>query len=95
MIIVQGGLLRPLSKRYDDVTLIRLGLVLLGIGFFLLPFATTFWTITLAAIPMSAGVAIISPAVSAGIAKRTPDEYQGEVMGANSGLNSLTRILDP
>lgn len=95
MIIVQGGLLRPLSKRYDDITLIRIGLALLAIGFFFLPFANSFWTISIAALPMSAGVAIISPAVSAGIAKRTPAEYQGEVMGANSGLNSLTRIFGP
>lgn len=95
MIIVQGGLIRPLSKRYSDITLMKLGLTALLIGFVALPFVISFWTIVLAAIPVSIGMAIISPSSNAAISSRVPDEHQGEVMGAYSGMNALTRIFGP
>ena len=47
------------------------------------------------AAPMSAGIAIVSPASSSAIANRVPVHRQGEVMGATSGLNSLSRIFGP
>ena len=94
-IIVQGGLIRPLSKKYQDIHLSLVGLLFLIIGFLGLTtvhneLETMFWVI-----PIAFGSSIGTPTLASLLSKQAPETQAGEILGVNSGLASLMRVIGP
>jgi DHA1 family tetracycline resistance protein-like MFS transporter len=107
MLMLAGGMYRPLAKRLSEVKLLAggVGLMILGLG------AVGFvaWSVHGGAGSTSvlkglfyaasavavAGFACVNPSVSALISKRTDPDRQGEVLGVNQSFASLGRILGP
>jgi DHA1 family multidrug resistance protein-like MFS transporter len=92
--VVQGVLTGPLSRRWGETALIRASLLASAVGFVLMLQARSF-----AAVLLTVGFFIISnallrPAVSALISKRTTSG-QGVAMGLNNSFMSLGRIVGP
>lgn len=93
--IVQGGIIRPLTKRISDVPLLMIGIGLEIVGFAVLIFA-----VRTASIPalyaglliISAGFAFIQPPLHALVSKWTPSTQQGSVLGLAQSLNAMARI---
>lgn len=94
LIVVQGGLTGPLSKKIGELMLIRLGLFGGALGFVFVALAINYGTILLALGLFIAALALIGPALNAYIS-RFAGEHQGAVMGMNSAVNSLGRVLGP
>lgn len=95
MIIVQGGLIGRLVKRYGEAALLLGGLVLLAIGLALLPLAPP--TVPMVAVfcLMAVGQGISNPSLQALISRGTPAHEQGFVLGANQSLSALARVVGP
>jgi len=108
MLMLAGGMYRPLAKRLSEVKLLAggVGLMILGLG--LVGFVawsvhggaagSTSWLKGLfyAASAVSvAGFACVNPSVSSLISKRTDPGRQGEVLGVNQSFASLGRIMGP
>jgi len=95
MVLVQGGLVRPLVKRVGEAKLVIAGALCMSIGFasVLLVFAPplAFAGGTLIAI----GYGLANPSLSAMISKNAPDTIQGTAMGASQSTQALCRILGP
>jgi MFS transporter, DHA1 family, multidrug resistance protein len=94
LIIVQGGLTGPLSKKLGDLTLIRLGLFGGAIGFILVAIAVDYATTLLALGVFMFALALIGPALNSYISIYA-GEHQGTVMGLNSAMTSLGRVVGP
>jgi len=94
LIIVQGGLTGPLSKKLGELTLIRLGLLGGGIGFVLVALAIDYNTTLLALGIFIFALALIGPALNSFISIYA-GEHQGTVMGLNSAMTSLGRVVGP
>ncbi|WP_216323143.1 MFS transporter [Deinococcus aestuarii] len=92
---VQGGAIRPLSRKIAPGPLITLGLVIMGAGMFLLPLTSTFWTITAALAVIGAGSAILGPSLSAALSLSVGQGRQGAVAGLNSSALALGRMTGP
>ena len=94
LIIVQGGLTGPLSKKLGELTLIRLGLLGGAIGFVLVALAIDYTTTLLALGVFIFALALIGPALNSFISIYA-GEHQGTVMGLNSAMTSLGRVVGP
>lgn len=111
MLMVAGGLYRPLAKRLPETRLLSTGLVVLMLGF--IGIAAVAWLVHREAVAGAApagwlrglfyaasaaavaGFAFVNPSVSALISKRADPTRQGEVLGVNQSFASLGRILGP
>ena len=94
MIIAQGVLVGPLSKKLGDLALIRIGLLGGAIGFVLVALAVGYTTTLLALGFFILSLALIGPALNSYLSNFA-GESQGTVMGLNSAANSLGRVIGP
>ena len=94
LILGQGGLTGPLTKRFGELPLIRLGLAGGAAGFLFISLAVDFPTLLLALGFFTLALALIGPALNAYISQFA-GEHQGAVMGLNSAASSLGRVVGP
>ena len=93
MVLVQGGLVRPLSKRFGEGPLVVAGTLLMSAGFATVlivyspPMAFVGGTL------IAVGFGLANPSLSALISRNAPDEHQGAAMGASQSAQSMCRIL--
>jgi DHA1 family tetracycline resistance protein-like MFS transporter len=93
--IIQGGLIRYLSKKFDDKTLILAGTLLMMIGLGMLPYGINFVGVALVATVLAIGTGILQPTVLSSISKVSPEKEQGAILGINQSFASLARVLGP
>ncbi|HSL42121.1 MAG TPA: MFS transporter [Anaerolineales bacterium] len=94
LIIVQGTLTGPLTKKFGEPLLIRAGLVGGSLGFIAMSLAINYMTTLLALGFFTLALALIGPALNAHIS-RFAGKRQGTVMGLNSAATSLGRVVGP
>ena len=99
-IVVQGGLIRPLSKRFSSRSMLPIAVVITGIGLGAIPYASVeyawLWLLP-TCIVIASGSGIFQPTSSsllASYAQRNGREL-GSVMGAMESASAFARILGP
>ncbi|MGO8670959.1 MAG: MFS transporter [Capsulimonadaceae bacterium] len=96
IIMVQGGAIRPLVKRYGEANLVVAGIALMAAGFAIFPFAHTIKELLL--LPMiliSIGNGLNTPALRGLISRKSSSDVQGEMMGLSASFDSLARAVGP
>jgi DHA1 family multidrug resistance protein-like MFS transporter len=94
LIVVQGALTGPFTKKFGEPILIRAGLVGGALGFIAMSLAVNYITTLVALGFFTLALALIGPALNAHIS-RFAGERQGTVMGWNSAATSLGRVIGP
>jgi len=92
--IVQGGLIRPITKRLGERTTLLVGLVCGGIGFSVYSVASEGWIFCLG-IPVMAFWGLAGPATQALMTRRVSSSEQGQLQGAIASINGLTGLIGP
>ena len=94
---VQGGLIRPLAKRFDEAQLIRAGVFLQALAFAGLAWAPSYGRPALYASGglLALGNGLTQPSVSAFISRRADPRTQGGTLGTNQSFASLARMFGP
>lgn len=92
--IVQGGLMGPMIKKMGEGAVIRLGIVVSAIGFFLILFSTNFWTAAVFLTIFGLGNGMIRPGISSLLTKNSNTGH-GSVTGLLSSFDSFGRIAGP
>lgn len=95
--LVQGGLVRQLSKRVSDLLLLRAGLILQVAAFGALSAAPDVGLAGLwvGSVLLAIGNGLSQPSGSAYLSKRAGASEQGEVLGTNQSFASLARMFGP
>jgi MFS transporter, DHA1 family, tetracycline resistance protein len=93
--IMQGGLTRRLTKRYGEERLLLGGLVLLGVGLVIVPFARDLAVLSGAFAALAIGLGLVQPALNSLISRRAGREEQGQVLGVTQSVGSLARVIGP
>ena len=98
-VIIQGGLIGPLNRRFSLRGLMISGTVLSGIGIASIPYAPfdSSWLIFLSCAGFAIGNGVFSPTQSSLLTfetKRAGFDL-GTVMGAQEGMGALARIIGP
>jgi MFS family permease len=94
---VQGGLIRPLAKRYDESKLIRAGTLIQALAFATLAASPSFGRGALYAggALLAIGNGLTQPSVSAYVSKRADPKAQGGTLGTNQSAAALARTFGP
>ena len=94
-VIVQGGLIRYLTKYFREESIFTTGVVLMLLGMFLIPWATTKFELSLFLIVMALGASLNLPTMQSLISKEAGVDNVGAIMGTSQGLSGLGRMLGP
>jgi DHA1 family tetracycline resistance protein-like MFS transporter len=94
-IILQGGLIGRLVKRFGEATLVAAGFVALVIGYFGLGIASSFTLLMLAGTLAAFGNGVIRPALTSLITQQAGRQEQGVVLGITQSLMSMASIVAP
>ena len=95
--VVQGGLIRPLSKRYPEASLIRVGTGIQSAAFAVIALSATMgkpWLYVGGGL-LAVGNGMTQPSTSAFISKRADPSAQGATLGTNQSAASLARMFGP
>jgi multidrug resistance protein len=95
VVLMQGGLVGRLVRRFGEHMLLIAGLAMLAIGLILLPWSTNLALLFISLGILSAGEGAVTPTVSALISFVSPPEAQGETLGFAQGLAGLGRVVGP
>ena len=96
--IVQGGIVRRIAPRVGEPALVMSGLLLLGVGLWLVNVAAGHSSSAgmLAVIPLVVtGMSFVTPSTYALISRRSDPARQGEILGLNQSVAAMARILGP
>jgi MFS transporter, DHA1 family, tetracycline resistance protein len=92
--IVQGGLIRPITARLGERITMLVGLVCGGIGFAVYGIAPEGWMFCLG-IPVMAFWGLAGPATQSLMTRRVSSSEQGQLQGAIASINGLTGLIGP
>lgn len=91
----QGFLVRKLLPRLGEKTLLRLGLVLLGLSLSLIGLSTNLWMMFIAMSMLSFGHGFVNPSILGSVSLLAKSNEQGRMLGTAQGFAALGRILGP
>jgi multidrug resistance protein len=95
IVIMQGGLVGMLVKRFGEQAILVSGLLVLAGGLLLLPVSQTLAVMLIALAVLSAGDGAVAPTTSALLSFASPVESQGETLGIAQGVAGLGRVFGP
>ena len=97
-VIVQGGLVRPMTKKFGEVWMTRVGIFLVFLSILGIPILGTdgnFIVFCITAVVMAFGTGLLNPAKTALISRGAPDDEQGSILGLNQSFSAMGRMLGP
>jgi MFS transporter, DHA1 family, tetracycline resistance protein len=93
--IVQGGLIKPLTKVFREETLFLTGNILMATGLFLLGTAQSTAALTAYLALMAVGHSLNLPTITSLISQQADPKRMGTTIGATQGLSGLGRAIGP
>jgi len=94
-VLVQGGLIGPLTRRFGERRLLVAGLAMQAVTIALLPFAGGTAGLLAVLAPMSLGNGLAQPSLSSLLSKLAKREDQGGTMGLGESASAFGRIIGP
>ncbi len=94
-IVIQGGLIRILTKKFGEEKLFLVGSILMVLGFVLIPFAASENLLILFLGLLSIGGSLNGPTLTSLISKEADPTKVGATMGTSQGIASLGRVIGP
>jgi len=95
LVIVQGGLIGPLTKAFGSERLLTAGFATLIAGFIVLSIAEVWVVLFLALALLSLGQGLVTPSLTSVVADSVLPERRGEVLGVQQSAGALSRIIGP
>ncbi|GHO87735.1 MFS transporter [Dictyobacter formicarum] len=95
VVLMQGGLVGRLVKRWNEQKVMLAGLLLLAIGLVTLAFSHQIALVLISVGLLSIGDGAISPTISTLLSFASPVETQGEMLGLAQGVAGLGRVIGP
>jgi MFS family permease len=95
VVVVQGGLVGPLTRRFGEVRLLVAGTVLQALALATLPYAPGGGGLLAACVPLAAGSGLAQPALTALLSRFARVEDQGGTLGIGQSASAFGRILGP
>ena len=95
MVIVQGGLIGRLSKRFGERSLIFTGLAMTAFALWFFGDTVHFYVLLACLIVLSLGNSLLHPSLSSSMSKASDKNVYGATMGIFHSASSLARVVGP
>lgn len=94
-VLIQGGAIGPLVRRYGERRLVQAGLLLLGSSLILTAFTTSWPLLLVVLIPLALGTSLSTPALNSLISRESPPQEFGRIIGLSQAGAALARVVGP
>lgn len=94
-ILVQGGLIRSLVKKFGETRLFFVGSILMAVGFAFVPTAHSLSLLIVFLGLLSLGGSLTGPTLNSLISKEADSSKVGAAMGTSQGIAALGRVIGP
>ena len=94
-VFIQGGMIRPLVKRFGEKPLFVTGNAVMTVGLALIPLARSAGLISAFIGIMAIGWSLTLPTLTSLISKRSDPRFYGATLGASQALSALGRAVGP
>jgi MFS family permease len=94
-VVIQGGLIRPLSKRFAEERIFIVGNGLMFLGMIVMGFASSIAILTSGLALMTVGNSLNSPTINSLISKEADQTMVGTIMGISQSMGGLGRVVGP
>lgn len=94
-LIIQGGLIGPLSRMFKQLNLVLAGAVLLAVGMVLIGTAQHAWMVVVGLVFVGSGLGVTNPLLSVIAAQLAGGESRGAVLGFAQSSGGLARTIGP
>jgi predicted MFS family arabinose efflux permease len=95
VVIVQGGLIGRLTRRFGEKALLVAGLALQAVALCLLPFAVGLGGLLGATAPLAVGAGLSQPSLSSLLSRFARADEQGGTLGIGESAAAFGRIIGP
>mgnify|MGYP001151435326 FL=1 len=94
-VVVQAGLIGRLTRRFSDDTLLLSAVSLTGVSLLAWAFVPNVSLLVLVIAPLSLGLAVSQTVMTSALSKAVDADEVGGVLGAQTSIMSLTRVVAP
>lgn len=94
-VLIQGGAIGPLVRRFGERRLVQVGLLLVSSSLFITAFVTRWPLLLITLIPLALGSSLATPSLNSLITRDTPPKDYGRVIGLSQAGAALARVLGP
>jgi len=95
IVVMQGGLIGRLTKKYGPWRLVFFGVLLEGVTLLFFGMVGGMGVLLLASVALAAGNSLCNPSILALISRNTPSDQQGGSMGLSAASSAMGRVLGP
>jgi DHA1 family tetracycline resistance protein-like MFS transporter len=95
LVVVQGALLAPLTRRFGDRQLVLAGIALMAAGLALLPAVAKLPWLLASMLLLAVGSGVHNPSLLALLSRLTGRSAQGETIGVSRSVGALARATGP
>lgn len=93
--LTQGGIIRPISKRFAPLKTLRFSLVFLAIAMLGLLLPNSSWQLFLVLPFVSIFQGLTSPNITATVSNIASSDIQGEILGINQSVSAFAQLMPP
>jgi MFS transporter, DHA1 family, tetracycline resistance protein len=94
-VIVQGGLIGPITRRYRENWLIIMGLWVMAGGLLAWAFTDQLWLLILIMLPIAFSGGVLNTVIQSAISKSVVREEVGGMLGIAASLEAISRVIAP
>ncbi|MEY4373297.1 MAG: hypothetical protein RL219_2066 [Actinomycetota bacterium] len=95
LVLVQGVMVRPITKVFGSARTLEAGLVINGAGLLLLAFAERWLLLVPALALLTLGQGLVTPSLTLLVTRRVPEQHRGEALGFQQGVSAIARVAGP
>jgi len=95
IVVVEGGLIHPLTARFGERATLRAGLAGNVVGLALLAFAHSWALAVPALLALTVGQGLVQPSMSSALAARADPARRGALLGVQQSASALARVVGP
>lgn len=95
LVAVQGMFIGPMTATWGSRKMLRGGLVIVGLGLFVLAASTVWPMLFLALFLLAFGQGIATPSTTALVTEAAPPDRRGEALGYQQSVSAFARIAGP
>jgi DHA1 family tetracycline resistance protein-like MFS transporter len=95
LIVVQGGMIGPLSRRLGEARLVLIGSASIAIGLAGVAIAANLAILLIATAFLALGMGLLNPSISSLISRQAGADERGGIMGVSQSGASLARVAGP
>lgn len=93
--LTQGGIIRPISKRFTPLNTLRFSLILLATAMLSLLLPSISWQLFVVLPFVSIFQGLTSPNITATVSNLAGSDIQGEILGINQSVSAFAQLLPP